>query len=125
MATKQEIHSFALKYFKLYDDPQTEEEEVVKGFDEQCFALGFEMDCGKKFIETYSSEAFYSWEKLAKIIETIDDVALLGSAIFSRWRYTTHWAEESLLDDHLTRFWFFLAFSQLVIITDDSYTPRK
>lgn len=127
MATKQEIHSFALKYFNLYNDPETEEREVIEGFGEQCFALGFEMDCGEKFIEKYAEEAFHNCEKLANIIDTIDDIDVLASGIFSRWRYTTYWEGGSLLDDndYRTRFWFWFAFCQLAIITDDSYTKKK
>lgn len=116
MDNRQKIHSFALKYLGLYGNPKTSEEEVEIGFGEQCFSLGFEMDCGRKFMDAYSSEAFYKYEKLDEIIETVDDIALLGSAIFSRWRFVTHWDESSLLKNE-NRLWFIAAFKRLAAIT--------
>lgn len=90
MAENKAIHEFAVKYSRLYVNPQTTEREVEEGFADQCFAFDFEMDCGNRFIDTFSSDAFYKNEGLNKVIDDINDVALLGSAIFSHWCYVTH-----------------------------------
>ena len=116
MAERTEIHSFACKYYELYKKPQTKEIEVDLGFAECCFALGFEMDSGTRFIENYSLDAFSKSEKLAKIIIDINDANLLGSAIFSKWRDLTHWTCSSLVNDE-NRKWFILAFARLATIT--------
>lgn len=119
MATNKEIHDFAVKYHSLYVNPQTTEREVEEGFADECFSFGFEMDCGNKFIETFSSDAFYKNNELDKVIDSIDDVALLGSAIFSHWRYVTHWADYSSTLDEEHRPWFITAFGRLAVITEE------
>ena len=117
MADNKKIHDFAVKYYKLYKNQNTIEREVEIGFAEHCFELGFIMDSGKKFIDTYTEEAFNTKTGLNKVIKDINDVNLLGSAVFSRWRYVTHWAGcASLLDDEY-REWFIAAFDRLAAIT--------
>ena len=119
MVDKQRIHAFAIKYHTLYVNPQTEEKDVFDAFADQCFAFGFEMDCGKRFKGTYSSAAFNNNDALDRIIESVDDIELLGSAIFSHWRYVTHWSyNEHLLDD-AHRQWFITAFERLAVITGE------
>ena len=118
MPNKNEIHDFAVKYYNLYFCPQTALREVEKGFSEQCSALGFKMDCGKRFIGFFSNEAFYKNEELEKIINEIDDVDLLGSAIFSHWKAVTHWGYTDYLLDENHRPWFITAFKRLVELTE-------
>ena len=57
------------------------------GFGEKNRLLGFKMDAGNSFIEKYSKEAFYHSEDFKKVVDSINDIALLGTAILSRWRY--------------------------------------
>lgn len=118
MSEIKEIHDFAVKYRELYKNPQTLEYEVLEGFDKLCFLNGFEMDCGKRFINTFSSEAFYNYEEFDKVIDGIYDISLLGSAIFSYWRYITHWSYGESLLDKKNRQWFIAAFNRLAKISD-------
>lgn len=112
------IHEFADYYFSLYSDPQTQERQVDEDFAERCFALGFEMDCGKSFCEKYA-QAFNDYHELDKIIEEINDPKFLGSAIFSQWRYITHWSYgASLLEDEYRK-WFIIAFKRLLAISSE------
>lgn len=120
MADLKKLHNFAVKYYRLYVDAQTTELDVEEGFSEQCFALGFEMDCGERFVEVFSEAAFNSSEELNKIIDDINDVYLLGSAIFSQWRYVTHWSYCSHLLDDGIRPWFIAAFGRLSAITEET-----
>lgn len=122
MAEKKAIHEFAVKYHSLYVNPQTTECEVKDGFADQCFAFNFEMDCGNRFIDTFSSDAFYKNDALDKVIDDIDDIEFLGSAIFSHWRYVTHWADCSSLLDEEHRLWFITAFGRLAVITEEPNT---
>jgi hypothetical protein len=48
---------------------------------------------------------------LKEIVESIDDSKFLGTAIFSYWRYLTHWHEAPLPDDAIE--WFTIAFERL------------
>ena len=119
MSDQKEIHEFAQKYYKLYTGEKTTERDVTKGFADLCFSLGFKMDCGKSFISTFSSEAFSDGKAFSDIAEAIDDVEHLGSAIFSHWRYVTHWDYGSSLLNEVNRPWFIAAFTRLSVITNE------
>ena len=117
MNKRNAIHDFAVRYHDLYVNPETEEWEVEIDFAESCRALGFKMDCGKGFVEAYSLAAFNSADALNQIIDSINDVDLLGSAVFSQWRYVTHWSFGSHLLDEEYRQWFIIAFRRLAELT--------
>lgn len=116
------IHEFAKKYFDLYRSPKTTNFQVEEGFAEECFALEFKMDSGNSFCEKYP-KAFNDFQELDKIIEEIDDPYFLGTAIFSQWRYITHWSYCSHPLDKEYRPWFITAFGRLVTITSETGTP--
>ena len=80
-------------------------------FPDACISLGFEMDCGQSFIAAYGEEAWRSLAKLSAIIEKIDDVNLIGSALFSQWRYFNHWSYSDATDED--REWFMILFKRL------------
>lgn len=91
-------------------------------FADECFALGFKMDCGEGFNNAFSDVGLGDAEGLDKIIDDISDAQLLGSAIFSEWRYITHWSmggEDANLLSLEHRKWFILAFAKLATMTDD------
>lgn len=114
--TKKQICEFAVKYLTLYTDAKTEERDLCAAFPDECEALGFEMDNGISFIEQYSADAFEHAKDLLAVIESIKDVDLLGSAVYSRWNMITHGSNSSLLDIE-NRAWFVLAFLRLKQLT--------
>lgn len=116
------IHEFANFYFDIFRDPKSTNFQVEEGFAEKCFALGFEMDSGNSFCEKYP-KAFNDYSELDKIIEEIDDPQFLGTAIFSQWRYITHWSYCSHPLDEQYRPWFIIAFGRLVAITSEDNSP--
>ena len=119
---KEQIHAFANHYFDIFRDPNASNFQVEEGFAEKCFALGFEMDSGNSFCEKYP-KAFNDYSELDKIIEEIDDPQFLGTAIFSQWRYITHWSYCSHPLDEQYRPWFITAFGRLVTITAEDNSP--
>ena len=119
---KERIHAFANHYFDIFRDPNASNFQVEEGFAEKCFALGFEMDSGNSFCEKYP-KAFNDYSELDKIIEEIDDPQFLGTAIFSQWRYITHWSYCSHPLDEQYRPWFITAFGRLVTITSEDNSP--
>ena len=119
---KERIHAFANHYFDIFRDPKATNFQVEEGFAEKCFALGFEMDSGSSFCEKYP-KAFNDYSELDKIIEEIDDPQFLGTAIFSQWRYITHWSYCSHPLDEQYRPWFITAFGRLVTITSEDNSP--
>ena len=54
-------------------------------------SFGFNMDCGNSYQDAYGL-SIDDVEGLKRNAGCIDDVCLLGNAIFSQCRYVTHWA---------------------------------
>ena len=119
---KKEIYAFAKYYFNIYRNPKATNFQVEEGFADKCFSLGFQMDSGNSFCEKYP-HAFNDAEELDKIIEEIDDPQFLGTAIFSQWRYITHWSYCSHPLDPEYRPWFICAFGRLMAITAEDNAP--
>lgn len=92
MADKNQIHAFAAKWIDKFQDENIDYIELADNYmADDCAALGFEMDCGHAFGEAYGKAAS-DVEELKKVIDSIVDIPLLGSVIYSRWRYFNHWA---------------------------------
>lgn len=53
--------------------------------------LGFEMDCGRSYEEAYGLSLGNSRD-IGKGLSRVDDLTVLGDAIFSQCRYLTHWS---------------------------------
>ena len=118
------IHDFAKRYRDIYTNHNITESDVSDNFPEQCFDLGFEMDCGKNFMDLFQNAPFYNPDALEEVIDDIVDTMLLGGAIFSRWRYVTHWADFSSLLDDRNRKWFVTAFDRLAVIALEYYKKQ-
>ena len=118
----KDIYAFAKYYFNIYRNPKATNFQVEEGFADKCFSLGFQMDSGNSFCEKYP-HAFNDAEELDKIIEKIDDPQFLGTAIFSQWRYITHWSYCSHPLDPEYRPWFICAFGRLMAITAEDNAP--
>ncbi|MDO5138002.1 MAG: hypothetical protein Q4D71_06010, partial [Oscillospiraceae bacterium] len=106
MDDSKQIYEFACKWLNKLSDPRVDD-LVLESHQmaEECFALGFELDCGHAFEEKYK-EAFWDYDALDSIIDKESDVMLLGSALFSKWRYYTHWAEGGSMTYPSNREWF-------------------
>ena len=105
------IHDFAIKWieeFKTNERYYTIFDNIK--FADECSSLGFKMDCGNSFKDKYG-DAVYSDIELSKVIDDVDDIALLGSAIFSRWRYFNHWSYGPA--EQKDKEWFIIALSRL------------
>lgn len=59
----------------------------VDGF----FGLGFEMDCGKSYEERYGLR-LGDCDDVEGSLARVDDLRVLGNAVFSQCRYLTHWS---------------------------------
>ena len=113
--SKKDIHAFAIKWIEKFSDSTIDYIELVDHYmADDCEALGFKMDCGNSFSEIYG-KAVFDYEELKPIINRISDIYLLGSAIYSRWRYFNHWAYDaaSILEEK-NRKWFLLALNRLM-----------
>ena len=68
-------------HYDLFDSPD---------FPDECWSLGFEMDCGESFTKTYGPDAWRSNKSLSSIIDKMNNLKVLGSGLFSQWRYFNH-----------------------------------
>lgn len=114
---RNEIYNFADWYFSLFsgrlDQSHFREFEDAK-FARLCEKFGFEMDCGESMERIYPGTS-YDAQVLRDVVGQITDISFIGSAIYSRWRYYTHWAMggESYTNDE-ARQWFTVAFRHLL-----------
>ncbi len=114
----KEIEIFADKYIAFFENEfGRSKESYYRFFDDNVFPnacenLGFEMDCGHSFIEAYGSPAWNSIEGLQDKIADINDLALIGNALYSQWRYYNHWSSPSYADND-TKQWFLMLFRRL------------
>lgn len=120
MAEVKQIHEFAVKWCDKFRDENINYIELFDHFiADDCVALGFEMDCGHAFSEKYG-RASKNHEVLERIIDDVTDIPLLGSAIYSRWRYFNHWANDGAeILEPQNRAWFVLALSRLALLSGD------
>ena len=118
MTDNKALHSFAVEWAEKFRDPDTDSKMLESHcLAKECEALGFVMDCGKAFEEKYG-EAAYDTYKLKEKINDVNDAALLGSAIYSRWRYFSHWASGEAITLPENREWFITALDRLAAISD-------
>lgn len=118
MKDKRLIHEFALKYYELFNNPDTKEYELDTTLGDECRAFGFEMDLGKSFVQRFPSEAIRDVSVFNEIMNSDEDILFLGTTIFSYWRYITHWTQDSLLSDNNCK-WFKAALKRLAEITEE------
>ena len=116
--SKKAVYDFALKWHEKFSRSDIDCIELVDHFlADDCEKLGFKMDCGNSFSELYG-KAVHDSNELKLIINRINNISLLGSAVYSRWRYFNHWAydAESILEDK-NRQWFLLALDRLMYLS--------
>lgn len=121
----QKVYIFAKKWLEKFCNSQADEMEFTEYYmADDCRALEFIMDSGKAFEEKYGLAAS-SYDELKEVINKIDNIELLGSAIYSRWRYFNHWAMggESILE-FKNRAWFITALNRLIELTEDNLFGR-
>ena len=109
--------SFVEKYIKFFQTEFGTPESKYRFFDtntfpDDCRKLGFEMDCGKGFVDSYGEKAWASLEGLKAAIDTIDDIMIIGSALFSKWRDYNHWSSPSDANND-TKEWFLLLLKRI------------
>ena len=113
---KKAIHLFCKRWEELLPSGEQAEHEFADSFGEECEELGFQMDTANEFSKRYPGCFSTGNSVIDKVINTIDDVDLLGSAVFSQWRYLTHWAYMFTLNEK-TVHWFLLVLDRMKELT--------
>lgn len=126
MTNMKQIHDFAVKWCDKFRDQNINYIELVDRYmADDCAALGFEMDCGQAFFEKYG-QAVNNHEALDKIIDEVTDISLLGSVIYSRWRYFNHWAYSGAeIFEPSNRAWFITALRRMAVLSGEPLTGRE
>lgn len=120
MLKMEEIHNFAVKWLDKFRDQNINYLELIDhNFCAECNALGFKTDLGNMFIEKYG-DAFCNYEVLNNIIDEVNDIQLLGSAIYSRIDYFSNLEEKERISEPQNRTWFILSLGRLVVLTGDN-----
>ena len=79
-------------------------------FAEDCLACGFEMDGGSSITALSPGKHWLKADVLKENLNLITDINVMGSAIFSYWRYITH---SSGPPDENPEEWLAIAFDHL------------
>lgn len=87
-------------------------------FASDCFSVGFKMDCGEGFYKKYGENFFKPEVPYESAFSKVDDLHLLGSLIFSEWRYCQHWAHNPV--EAFRADWFLSAFDRLEHLAKDN-----
>lgn len=98
----------AASFYRIFDS---------SSFPYECWNLGFEMDCGHSFLEACGTEAWHSNEELMRIINEIEDLKILGSGLFSQWRYFNHWSMGPATEED--REWFLTILRRMKELAND------
>lgn len=117
------INHFAQTMLYKYQNRNAKERDVhCEMFYYTCFAYGFTTDLqelGNSYRETFGSDdlAKLKARAFSRIAFKIKDVDMLGSVIFAKYRWITHWSSQSLLSED-NRAWFIAAFERLIELTE-------
>jgi hypothetical protein len=111
------LSEFTKKYIDYFEnDFGKTSEAYYRFFDNstvpnECYQLGFEMDCGESFTKAFGNELWNTTEGLEEKIKETTDIKMLGSAVFSQWRYYNHWADSHPNDE--VKEWFLILLRRL------------
>ena len=114
---KEKIIQFADKYISFFENEYGRSERAYyqffdnEEFAQDCRVLEFEMDCGNAFTEAYGQEAWQYAQFIKDNIEKIKDINIIGSGLFSKWRYYNHWSYLHANDDVIE--WFLVLLRRL------------
>ena len=50
------------------------------------------MDCAHSITDAYGEEVWASEKGLSMVIDKMNDLRIMGSALVSKWRYWSHWS---------------------------------
>lgn len=117
MSKTIDIKTFTKKYINFFLTEFGTPESKYRFFDtnsfsNDCRCLGFEMDCGDAFVAAMGEDAWRSYEGLRLAIDRIEDVNLIGSALYSKWREYNHWSSPSDANDD-TKEWFLMLLKRM------------
>lgn len=124
MANNRIIATFAVKWRNRFNNEKsvTSSNLLSPAMASECESLGFTLEHGKDFEKKYHLAAT-NFTSLQNVIFEIDDINLLGSAIYYKWNYFLYW--ESIADEITypnNREWFTTALDRLYELSVEAET---
>lgn len=123
---RQAVHVLAEKHLSRFYSRKVYsvnwDEEAFRDFDR----AGLVMDGGKSFVRACGADAFLEPLPLLRRINRIDDADVLGSALYSKWRYLTHVTMGDTGHAWENALWFVIVLLRLSQLTagKDDFRPR-
>ena len=111
---KSEICKFAEKWQKKFAERSHDTGEKI--FADECCALGFKIDMGISLKEAFPNIKVENPEDIKAVINSIEDVEFLGTAIYSYWRWRCK-LEWGIIHNAETREWMLSALNRLIELT--------
>ena len=108
------INAFATRWRKKFAEGSGNLED--SSFAEACSAFGFRMDTGISLKEAFPGVKVEMPEGIKAVIDSIEDVEFLGTAIFSYWRWRCK-LEWGIIYNDETREWMLIALNRLIELT--------
>lgn len=119
LASNHKIRRFALIWQQMYQNHAfipynffDDIEFLAEGLSD----LGFVMDCGESMKELFPDLNIGELEEWKMILPRVNDIQILGNAIYSHWRYWNHWSMSPMQEDDYQ--WFVIAFSRLAELAE-------
>ena len=80
----------------------------------------FRLDLGESLKKAFPGVNVEKASGFKMVVNSIDDVFFLGTAIFSYWRWLTHWMQWGEIYSDDAKEWFTLAFDRLIEISKEN-----
>ena len=118
-ASKKDIVNFAQKYIDFFEKKfgSDKSKDWFFGYDyfaKDCEALGFEMDCAIAF-RSVDEESWPSSEVLKANLDKFNDISIIGSGLYSKWRAFNHWGSPLEANED-TKQWYLILLRHLIYI---------
>ena len=113
------IHSFARKWRQIFFERSPEIWEDT--FAAECLELGFKNDSGISLREAFPDIAIENPAGIRIIINSIENIAFLGTAVFSYRNWKIHLNQREIFSEE-TREWMLLILERMIVLSD-SGTP--
>lgn len=94
--SENKLYDFALKWLRRFRAADSDAGELYdRSFADDCLKFGFEMNFGVSLSAAFPGRPVLARaEVLEELAGQIDDIKMLGSALFSKWRYFTYWSKD-------------------------------
>lgn len=119
MVTNKAIHQFAKKYLEKFQSEYIISKELSIEFIDECECYGFKIRDKRYFRKFISNlSVFEKYEVLGKEIDSLTNINIIGSIIFTKW-YEICEPNQPISLTIQEKTWFIIAFLRLIYLTSE------